>query len=589
MAQFFRNFTGQANGAAVENSSYPWGAPETGRINTTSFAFPVYEESHTGNREVPLVFNEVPSATTIEVVAKVRTTFVQDVGTDYQMDIVTRGSGGSTTRTGRTTNFLRSRFINCEGYNANTSFTFGAGSAYNFVANQWYWIRVRTTGNDTQYRVWVDGATEPTGWDTATTTNVTGAGWAGIGSWVGNGTRYWAQVGIATNGDTAPTGPVDTTLSVNTLSVATTNTNTTLTVPTQPLADVGGPIFAPFGGFIPGISGFGLGYRIGSTPVAPSDMSVGTVTESPTMLQDYLIAVNAISVANSMDNIATIYDLAISINNLLSSTTMSAPGITQDYKMFVDNISVTTFMEQILSLGFEIYASAAAIMAATSIDNIDLIQLHTLDINDLSSATTLSTTSLIENRTLEMAHMLVTTDIDPATIIQDYLLALSNLLANPTIDNIVVAQAHYLAVQNLQVNISQDNLYIFSPLLIDDLLVSTSIDKIIQTLDLYKKTGIVSGSIDDAGPIDNGILIPNTTGGGTLEQVSLPETGIVIPATRVTGSYKSNDVFTILLFDENTIWLAEDDEHVIVEEYDYSASDDMITFENIKVEHGILY
>lgn len=87
-----------------------------------------------------------------------------------------------------------------------TSWTSIASSSATTSADTDYWVRFRVNGTAIQVRMWADGGSEPGTWDIDTTdSNVSGDGWVGVGAITANSAvyTYW-QVGIGTNGDTAP-------------------------------------------------------------------------------------------------------------------------------------------------------------------------------------------------------------------------------------------------------------------------------------------------------------------------------------------------------------------------------------------------
>ena len=68
-----------------------------------------------------------------------------------------------------------------------------------------YWIRFRATGTALKARIWADGGGEPGTWDIeATDSTVSAAGWVGAAQYAGAAAWTLHQIGIGTNGDTAP-------------------------------------------------------------------------------------------------------------------------------------------------------------------------------------------------------------------------------------------------------------------------------------------------------------------------------------------------------------------------------------------------
>lgn len=105
-----------------------------------------------------------------------------------------------------TTTFMRKRV-------ANASTTIG-GSGGGITRAVPMWLRVQLSGTTLNMRTWADGASEPGTWgNTATDSDVVGAGYcsfgntgaSGTGFGTSAGTRYtFYQVGFGTNGDAAP-------------------------------------------------------------------------------------------------------------------------------------------------------------------------------------------------------------------------------------------------------------------------------------------------------------------------------------------------------------------------------------------------
>lgn len=84
-----------------------------------------------------------------------------------------------------------------------TTTTLGSGGSY---SSSDIWIRFQADSTSLKARVWDDGDTEPSTWDVEVTDSNFSSGWAGIR--VSGGTDQWDEVGVGTNGDSAPTSPV---------------------------------------------------------------------------------------------------------------------------------------------------------------------------------------------------------------------------------------------------------------------------------------------------------------------------------------------------------------------------------------------
>lgn len=72
-----------------------------------------------------------------------------------------------------------------------------------------FWIRFRTNGDSLQYKKWEDGSSEPSSWTLSVTDSVLSSGETGIHA-IDISSYELAEFGVGTDGDTAPTEPVDT-------------------------------------------------------------------------------------------------------------------------------------------------------------------------------------------------------------------------------------------------------------------------------------------------------------------------------------------------------------------------------------------
>ncbi len=78
---------------------------------------------------------------------------------------------------------------------------------YSWANNQIYWARFRVVGNQQQFKIWADGASEPGAWeiDGVYTGPSIAAPYSGLGSYNSWGNIQVFQLSAATDGDTAPT------------------------------------------------------------------------------------------------------------------------------------------------------------------------------------------------------------------------------------------------------------------------------------------------------------------------------------------------------------------------------------------------
>ena len=80
-----------------------------------------------------------------------------------------------------------------------------ATGTYSYFINTWYLIRFRVNGTTLSVKVWPDGVAEPSDWTlTATDSEISAAGWVGVGNFDSASTMDIDYVSIGTNGATAP-------------------------------------------------------------------------------------------------------------------------------------------------------------------------------------------------------------------------------------------------------------------------------------------------------------------------------------------------------------------------------------------------
>ena len=94
-------------------------------------------------------------------------------------------------------------------YVSGTFGSIGSSSKSPYSTGQRVAQRFRINGNNLRLKTWLASDPEPSSWGLETQdTDITAAGWVGLFTYRGNGVRVWL-VGIGTDGDPAPTEPVD--------------------------------------------------------------------------------------------------------------------------------------------------------------------------------------------------------------------------------------------------------------------------------------------------------------------------------------------------------------------------------------------
>lgn len=79
-----------------------------------------------------------------------------------------------------------------------------ASGALSIAANTWYWLRFRANGSSLKGKFWAAGSAEPGAWTfEISDSDVTGVGGAGVAALGNSYVEDFAEIAIATNGDTA--------------------------------------------------------------------------------------------------------------------------------------------------------------------------------------------------------------------------------------------------------------------------------------------------------------------------------------------------------------------------------------------------
>lgn len=138
-----------------------------------------------------------------EILARFRTT---DVTTTKTIRLFLRASGAAGAEAGYFIDLPSSAgsSVALSMYLAGTTYT-ATTAAFTFVANTWYYVRLRMNGVNASIRVWDASVAEPGTWlTTATDGSITTAGWVGVGGLNYQGTKDFDWFSVGTNGDTAP-------------------------------------------------------------------------------------------------------------------------------------------------------------------------------------------------------------------------------------------------------------------------------------------------------------------------------------------------------------------------------------------------
>lgn len=216
MAQYFTDFSEYAAGSPPSDwttrwhgadGAQTWNVIDTPPAGSTGGKAIEHNSNGESNRSM-LSWDDIDADANrddIEILCKMRS----DTSDTHILRLLARGSGTDTTENG----YVSSTNLGADtAYE--TAYVNGTGQTPSQAAktlniDTWYWVRYRINGTTVQLRIWEDGTSEPGTWDVDTTrTDISGVGWAGLGGG-GLGIQYFDVFGVGTNGDSAPSEPVE--------------------------------------------------------------------------------------------------------------------------------------------------------------------------------------------------------------------------------------------------------------------------------------------------------------------------------------------------------------------------------------------
>lgn len=128
-----------------------------------------------------------------------------------QLGPLVHGSGASGSKNGYGPRQQAGAFWNVNKYVSNTFTTVALANAGLTIANNtWYWVLFGISGTTVQWKLWLDGNSEPGSWTGSATDSALTSGWVGILT-NNNSATLWIDVfSVGTGGDPAPDAPVAT-------------------------------------------------------------------------------------------------------------------------------------------------------------------------------------------------------------------------------------------------------------------------------------------------------------------------------------------------------------------------------------------
>ena len=171
--------------------------------------------SNATNSRNAVSWDRIPAAKDVEVYARLRHNVPR--GSNRNLNWITvRGGGAASTETGRVSGLWWGEEFGNPIHARGFSLQNGVNTVLwedltnsGIVADEWFRSRVQVTGDTFRVKFWLDGGLEPAAWErTITNTDNNLPGWIGLGGF--NAGEYDYDVfSVGTEGDPAPTVPVD--------------------------------------------------------------------------------------------------------------------------------------------------------------------------------------------------------------------------------------------------------------------------------------------------------------------------------------------------------------------------------------------
>lgn len=298
---------------------------------------------------------------------------------------------------------------------------------YNASTDYWVRFRITGTGGTTTYKtkVWTGAAgDEPGGagadsnWDlnSTTTSGTSSAGWVGISTFGATGGNVIKQIGVGTNGDTAPSSAGGgATIAGDSLTHAHSLSSPSLTQ-SNVLA----------------VQGVAQSHSLGA----------------PALTQHNVLAVNAIAQAHALGNVTLTQAHILTVQGIGQAHSLGAPSLTQH------NALTPAPLTQAQTLGNVTLTIAGSIAAANiaqghSIGTPALTQHHVLTVAALMQAQSLGQPALAQAGTLAVDGMTQAQVLDALALVQHHALAVQALLQGHALGNVTLTASDALAIDGL--------------------------------------------------------------------------------------------------------------------------------------------
>lgn len=238
---------------------------------------------------------------------------------------------------------------------------------------------------------------------------------------------------------------------------------------------------------------------------------------------------------------------------------------------------------------------------AHTVDNVDITQQHLLVVQDTLHGQTVDSLTLTQGHILAIADTLHSQTADSPTLSQAMTLIISDSLHSVTSDVVVLVEHKTLQINDTRHRIRSDVANIFNW---DELGVFFG-----RYLDDYKKFGTLTAEqmaelgflynkfVASKAPFSEfegefgNFLVSLRNSGSLTEAEDFPAGSLVVDFYTI-GSLESDKIRTELMFEDGFVWLSEDEQFVIVQEYNDKDKIETVsetgTFKQGIIEHGDL-
>lgn len=299
--------------------------------------------------------------------------------------------------------------------------------------------------------------------------------------------------------------------------------------------------------------------------------------ESGTFSADELVVQDSRHLHYS-DNVAIVEHKTLAVDDTLHAHTADEVALTEHKTLVVDNT-----------------------IHAHTVDNLTIVQQHTIAIQDTLHAHT------ADNVTITQVHNLVIDDtlhghtVDSPTLVQAMILSIDSTRHTSTSDVIVIVEHKLLEIDSTRHKVRSDVTTVFNW---DELGVFFG-----RYLDDYKNFGsFTDEQVAEIGFLYNKYVQSNITleefeaelgnyvqqfvKTGDLDDTNNTQSGAMIVGYFDRGDLSADKIRVQLMFEDGFVWLSEDEQSIIVQEYNLKDKIETVsgtgTFKEGKIEYGEL-